>query len=47
MHFLCKNSPGRFISDSMDMSQDSIKEDYDSRSEREKMEMRRDYLDDI
>lgn len=31
----------------MNVDEDAIKEHYDSRTEREKMEQRRDFLDDI
>ena len=46
-HFLSIDTPGEVVSDRMNVSKDVIDDDYDSRSEREKMELRRKYLNNI
>lgn len=46
-HFLSMDTPGEVVSDRMNVSKDVIDEHYDSRTEREKMELRRRYLDNI
>jgi len=46
-HYLSMDTPAEVVSDRMDVSKDVIDEHYDSRSEREKMELRRRYLDNI
>jgi len=46
-HFLSIDTPGEVVSDRMNVSKDVIDDHYDSRSEREKMELRRKYLDNI
>jgi len=46
-HFLSSDAPAKVVSDRMDVSQDVISEHYDSRSERDKMEQRRDFLSNV
>lgn len=46
-HFLGMDTRADVVSDRMDVSKDVIDEHYDSRSEREKMELRREYLNNI
>lgn len=45
--FLNADTPAEVVSDRMDVSQRVIEDHYDSRSAREKMELRRKYLDNI
>lgn len=46
-HFLSIDTPGEVVSDRMNVSKDVIDDHYDTRSEREKMELRRKYLNNI
>lgn len=46
-HFLDIDTPGQVVSDRMNVSKDVIDEHYDTRSEHEKMQLRRGYLDDF
>lgn len=46
-HYLTSDVPETAIGDGANVSQDVLEQHYDQRSEREKMEQRREYLDNI
>lgn len=46
-HFLRNDLPAKVVSDRADVSEDVLNKHYDSRGEKEKMEQRRDYLENI
>ena len=46
-HHLSKDVPEKVVSDRMNVGLDALEKHYDRRTESEKTEQRRDYLDDI
>jgi hypothetical protein len=46
-HWLSNDLPERVVSDRANVSPDVIKKHYDQRGERDKMEQRREFLDDL
>jgi len=46
-HYLDSDVPADIISDRLDVQNRTLEEHYDYRSEREKMELRREYFDDL
>lgn len=46
-HYLAEGAPTRVVSDRMDVGQDTLSQHYDARSEYEKMEQRREYVDRV